>query len=198
LSRRTWSGWPGAPPSGERSRGFLFISHHLSLVARNLSLILAACVVEACTDGEAERAASEADARRRVAAESARAAEATAVPAARGRWDEAHLVERLVAAGLAPQRLDSVRAVAFMSAPVLAFQLGQSVLHVYLYADSTTRQAITGRLDPAALAPAGVPSPWPLPRGLIVNANLAAILVGGTERQRERITNAIAAGLAAP
>jgi hypothetical protein len=136
-------------------------------------------------------------ARTAVAAESAKAAAAAALPAT-SVWDEPHLVERLVQAGLAPQSLPAEKAEAYWRAPVHAYRVGTATLHAFIYPDSSTRRRVTEGLDSLSAAPKGTASPYPLPRLLILQNNLAAVLVGGTERQQERVSLAIAAGLPGP
>lgn len=133
--------------------------------------------------------------RRAAVALSDTVARTAAATPSTGRWDEGHLVERLVRGGMAPQRRDGVAAEAFMSGPVLAFSLGRAELFVYLYPDSTARRRVTDGLDPVTAAPPGRPSPYVLPRSLIVQNNLAAVLAGANERTTERVRLAIEAGL---
>ena len=133
----------------------------------------------------------------RVDAESQRAEAAAATPGT-GRWDDAQLLKRLVDAGLAPQKRDSVRAQPWMGVPVHAYQLGNATIDAYVYRDSTARKDATAKLDPVTFAPRGLPAPWGTPRDVVQNANLVAIVVGGTDRQRDRITTALAAGVGAP
>jgi hypothetical protein len=132
-----------------------------------------------------------------VAAESAKAAAAAAVPST-GKWDELHLVERLVQSGLAPQALNGEKSEPWWHVPVHAYRLGTATLHAYIFADSSARRRVTDGLDSLAIAPAGTPSPYKLPHVLVVQNNLAAVLVGGTERQQERVLLALTAGLAGP
>jgi len=151
----------------------------------------------ACESPEERRAKRAAAARTRVAAESSRASRAVAAPR-NAEWNDAQLVKRLVDAGLAPQRRDSVRGLPWMGVPVLAYRLGVATIDAYVYRDSVARRALVATLDPLTLAPRGLPSPWGTPREVVENNNLIAIVVGGTDRQRERVTTALAAGLGPP
>ena len=136
-------------------------------------------------------------ARSAVAAESAEAAIAATLPVT-GRWDEPHLVERLVRAGLAPQALAVEKAEAYWGVPVVAFRVGRATLHAFIYSDSIARHRVTDGLDSTAVAPKGIVSSYALPRLLILQDNLAAVLVGGTEQQQERVALALSAGLPRP
>lgn len=158
---------------------------------------LALITLLGCESKEARQARLVEVARIRIAAESALASSAPATPSM-GLWTEAHLVKRLVAAGLAPQRRDSVKGQQWMGVPAVSFTLGVATLEAYVYHDSTARQSIVARLDPVTLAPAGRASPWGVPRELIQNGNLLAVVIGGTDRQRDRIVTALAAGVGAP
>lgn len=162
----------------------------------SLPLVTAIAWLAACEDPQVKKARLAAESRARVEQETARAA-AAAVPAS-GLWNAAQLTKHLVDAGLAPQRRDSVRAFSWMGVPVIAYRLGDARLDAYVYHDSTARRAVAERLDPVTLAPAGVESPWGTPRELVQNGNLLGVIVGGTDRQRDRITTALAAGAGPP
>ncbi len=172
----------------------------VSMRAMHRNLLALVVLLTACED-PAVRKEREADAARtRITAESARAAAtpngATATTA--GTWTDALIAKRLVDAGLAPQRRDSIAAQPWMGAPVHAFTLGQATVHAYIYPDSAARRTAVAALDPLTLAPRGQATPWSAFRSLIENGNLAAIIDGGTDRQRDRIVTALAAGIGAP
>ncbi|MBM4193298.1 MAG: hypothetical protein FJ202_02820 [Gemmatimonadetes bacterium] len=168
-----------------------------SNMARLVLGIAVAVGVTGCESAEDRKARLASEARVRVSAESARVADAPSTPST-GQWTDAALAKRFVDAGLAPQRIDTAKARAFMGVPVHAFSLGVARVDAYIYADSTARAAAVAKLDPISAAPAGQPSPWGVPRELVIHNNLFAVVVGGTDRQRERIATAIAAGLASP
>jgi hypothetical protein len=81
--------------------------------------------------------------------------------------------------------------------PPHGYRVGNATLHAFIYADSAARLRVTAALDSLTAAPRGTTSPYGLPRILIVNNNLAAVLVGGSERQQERVSLALTAGLPA-
>jgi len=148
----------------------------------------------ACTSPEERRAQRAAVERTAVSAESARAMVARSLPAT-GKWDEPHLVERLVSAGLAPQAIAGVKGEDYWRAAVLAYRVGNATLYAYVYPDSAARRQVTDALDTLTIAPKGATGPYPIPHLLITNNNLAAVLVGGSERHQERVSNALLAGL---
>jgi hypothetical protein len=161
----------------------------------------AACVLVvalACQDPAVRKAREAEAARARIAAESSVAASAVSATPQAGRWTAALVTKRLVDAGLAPQRRDSVASQPFLGVPVLALTLGVARVDAYIYADSAARAAAVARLDPLTFAPHGRPSPWGAPREIVQNGNLVAVVVGGTDRQRDRIVTALAAGIGAP
>lgn len=161
------------------------------------ALIAIAVSLPACTSSAEKQAKAEQVARVAIAAESSVAAAATSIPS-NGKWDEPHLVERLVRAGLAPQSLQEEKGELFWKVPVLAYRLGPSVLQVYIYGDSVARKAVTSALDTLTAAPPGKTGVYPLRHIFVVQNNLAAVLVGGSDAQQERVRLALEAGLPAP
>jgi hypothetical protein len=159
---------------------------------RHLALVMIG--LAGCTSPDERRAQRASVERTAVSAESVKAAVARSLPAT-GLWDEPHLVERLVSAGLAPQAVTGARGEEYWRVPVLSYHVGSATLYAYVYADSVARRRVTDGLDTLTLAPKGLASPYPLPRIPIFNNNLAAVLVGGSERQQERVSNALLAGL---
>jgi hypothetical protein len=148
----------------------------------------------ACTSPAEKKEREAAVARSAVAVESAKAAAVAAEPLT-DKWDEPHLVERLVRSGLAPQALGGEKGESYWGVPVHAYRVGGATVRAYIFADSAARHRITDALDSLSLAPAGKTSPYPLPRLLIVQNNLAAVVLGGNERQQERVSLALSAGL---
>ncbi len=78
---------------------------------------------------------------------------------------------------------------------VVAYRVGASTLHAYIYTDSAARLRITSGLDSLNAAPPGTASPYAQPRTFVVQNNLAAVVVGGSGRQQERVALAIGAGV---
>lgn len=153
-------------------------------------------VFAGCTSAADKQAKADQAARTAIAAESTVAAAAVALPST-GKWDEPHLVERLVRAGLAPQARPAEKGEKYWKAPLLAYQVGSAMLHVYLYSDSLARKAVVATLDTVQAAPPGTTGVYPLRHILIVQNNLAAVLVGGSDAQQERVRLALEAGLPA-
>jgi hypothetical protein len=159
--------------------------------------LLALAIVCACAAPPEKQTRVEQAARAAIAAESSTAAAAAAMPST-GKWDEPHLVERLVNAGLAPRAMHDQKGEDYWKVPALAYQLGHNTLYVYLYADSLARRAVTMSLDTITAAPPGRSGVYPLRHILIAQNNLAAVMVGGSDTQQERVRLALEAGLPVP
>ena len=147
-----------------------------------------------CTSPEQRQAARAVVERSAVSAESAAAARARSLPAT-GKWDEARLVERLVSAGLAPQAIVAAPGEAYWGVPAIRIRLGNATLEAHVYSDSLARSRVTDGLDSLTIAPKGIEGRYSAPHLLITNNNLAVVLIGGSERHQERVSNALTAGL---
>jgi hypothetical protein len=163
---------------------------------KHAGLLAAMLLLTACTSAAEKQSKAEQAARTAIAAESTTAAVAASIPSD-GKWDEPHLVERLVRSGLAPQSLRDQKGEDYWKVPVHAYQIGPSVLYAYIYRDSLARRAVTAMLDTLLAAPAGKVV-YPMRHLLIVQNNLAAVMVGGSDTQQERVQLAIEAGLPVP
>ncbi len=159
------------------------------------SSVVALLLLAACSDPAAEKARAEAKARSAIDATSAQASTVAAAPVLAGLWDEPHVVERLVRAGLAPQALPQEKGERQFKTPGHVYQLGKLRLTVYIYQDSVARRAITASIDTASIGPKPVQGQEPVLHQLVIQNNLAAILIGGSERQQERVSLALSAGL---
>jgi len=166
----------------------------LACLARLARLACLACLA-GCANSGAEKAKAVAAARSAIEASAEQAASATATAVTTGLWDEPHVVERLVRAGLAPQALASEKGTPNFRVPGIVYQLGSSRLTVYIYPDSVARRAVTSVLDTTALGPKPVQGEPIVLHQMISQNNLAAVLIGGSERQQERVSLALSAGL---
>jgi hypothetical protein len=149
-------------------------------------------------DRRAEGPALDSATRAAIRAESVTASAVAARPPS-ALWDVDRVAERLVRAAVGPRRIEPPPAVPpfLAGATTAAFTVARGgEVRVFLFRDSTQRRAVTELLDPATAAPVGVPSPWPSPPLLIISGNLAAVMLGSTPVQRERVQLALEAGLA--
>lgn len=165
------------------------------ILANGLFCLASAALVAAC--GDDPRIARAAKAQREVAA-MAHSVRTVPHASATGRWDEGLLTERLVNAGLAPRADDSLPAHPRLPVAPVGLRVGKAHLLAWIFADSTVRQRVAAGIDTLTAIPKGQPNPFAEPPMFVMQNNLIAVLVGGSDRQRERVRLAIEAGLPAP
>jgi hypothetical protein len=127
------------------------------------------------------------------------ATQARTLPAT-GKWSEAHLLDRLVRAGVAPRLLaDSLwrglPEAPWMGARPLAIAAGGGLVLAWIFPDSSARRAVTDALDAETGTPPGRVVPFESPMVFVLQNNLAAVITGGTVTAQERIMLALQAGL---
>lgn len=160
-------------------------------------IVLAGLLLAACGPAEERAARAQREERGAMAAAESTARGAAALPAT-GLWTEAHVMDRLVRAGVAPRtREGAVPDAPWMGRAPLALRAGGGEVFVWIYADSAARIAVTAALDPDTGAPRGTVTPFAPPLVFLVQNNLAAIITGGTDQNIERIMLALQAGLPA-
>lgn len=161
-------------------------------------LTAAALVALAACGSPEERAAREQEAARGAMAAAEATGRQAAVLPATGLWSEAHVMDRLVRAGVAPRAHDgAVPDAPWMGRAPIALRAGGGEVFVWIYADSAARRAVTDALDADTGAPRGTVSPFAPPLVFVMQNNLAAVITGGSERNIERIMLAFQAGLPA-
>lgn len=161
-----------------------------SALAISGALLLMAC-------GDDPRVVRAAKARQEVEAV-ARQVSTTPAPPATGRWNEAQLTRRLVNAGLAPRADDSLPSHPKLPVAPVGLRVGKAHLLAWIFADSSARSRVSSTIDTLTAIPKGQANPFAEPPMFVVQNNLIAVLVGGSDRQRERVRLAIEAGLPAP
>ena len=112
-----------------------------------------------------------------------------------GKWDQPTLRQRLINAGLAPRPDDSLPSYPDYRVKPVAYRLGRAHLLAWIFADSAARARVSATIDTLTAIPKGQASPWAEPPVFVTQNNLIAVIVGGSDRQRERIRLAIEAGL---
>jgi len=164
---------------------------------RSLFLCLTVAVVTTACSSEDPRAVRAARDRRGIEAV---AQEVRAAPRASstGRWDEAQLTQRLVNAGLAPRPDDSLPAHPDFGVRPFGVRVGKAHLLAWVFADSLKRITVSVGIDTLTAIPGARVNAWAEPPMFVMQNNLIAVLIGGSERQRERVRLAIEAGLAPP
>ena len=115
-----------------------------------------------------------------------------------GRWTQPQLTQRLVSAGLAPRPDDSLSAHPDYKVKPVGFLLGDAHLLAWMYSDSLARRAVSASIDTLTAFPRDPASAWAALPMFVVQNNLIAVILGGTDRARERIRLAIEAGLPVP
>ncbi len=160
-------------------------------------LMLLAAWLIGCGDAETKAAAEQAAVRTSMDAAVTTARQAASLPST-GLWSEAHLMDRLVRAGVAPRVNASARIEApWMESRTIALLAGGGEVYAWIYADSSARRAVTEKLDSLTAVPAGSVSPYAPPMMLVTNNNIAVVIAGGRVTNQDRIVLAIQAGLPA-
>lgn len=106
-------------------------------------------------------------------------------------WDLAKVQAVFRAADLAPVTVGDSIAQPFMSASGRVLQVGDATVQVFIYGDAGARGRDTDRLDSMTVAPAGMQIMWSAPPSLIVQNNLAAVVLTRNDGLRHRIRDAI-------
>ena len=114
---------------------------------------------------------------------------------ATGSWAICAIEKRLKRAGFVATRIDGDTASrpGFSVRPV-SYTLGHGRLELFIYKDEASLATDMSAIDTLTVAPAGSSASWPSPPGLIRSGNLAAVYMGQTPRQAERLQLAITAG----
>jgi hypothetical protein len=149
----------------------------------------------ACGDPEAKRVAEQQVQRSEMAAAETTARQAASLPSD-GLWTEAHLMDRLLRAGVAP-RANAAPApdAPWMGTRAISLLAGGGEVYAWIYADSSARRAVTAAIDSLSATPIGSTSPFAPPMTFVTNNNMAVVISGGRLSNHERIVLAIEAGL---
>jgi hypothetical protein len=115
-----------------------------------------------------------------------------------GRWEECSLVRRLEQAGLAPRRRELPVRRPPLTPDGVGFDVGRGELEAYIYPSLELRQREQALLDSAAFVGASQPVSLRNEPTLIVSGNLLAVLRSASDRQRERVSDALTAGAPQP
>ena len=106
-------------------------------------------------------------------------------------WDLAKVQEALTASGIVPVTLTDSLSQPFMSAVGRVFNVAGATLQVFIYGDAGARGRDTDRLDSLTVAPAGMRILWIAPPSLVVQNNLAAIILTNDDNLQHRIRDAL-------
>ncbi len=112
-----------------------------------------------------------------------------------GKWHPCSLERRLYMAGLRMVPSDSVLRIPGIDREAHAWLAGRQSLRAVFFANEAEAEAAMAGLDSARAAPRGdVTVAWPDRPTLIRTANVVALLLGGSDRQVERVSNALLGG----
>lgn len=113
-----------------------------------------------------------------------------------GRWHACSVERRLSQSGLRPVlEPDSVGGIPGVAGEALCWRLGRQQLRVVLLADSMAARAAMDGMDSLRAAPRGDTTiMWPDRATLLRSANAIGVLLGGSDRTVERVTDALLAG----
>jgi len=107
-------------------------------------------------------------------------------------WNLEMVEGQLREAGFSVNRDPTPINLPYMSVPGIALDLGrQAMVQIYLYGDAGARGADTDSLEVSRAAPRGTPVTWRAPATLVVDNNMAAIVLTGDEAVRSRIASAL-------
>jgi hypothetical protein len=107
-------------------------------------------------------------------------------------WTPELLERRLREAKIDAQPLPPTGNHIFMSIPARSYELaGGDELQVFLYADSASRARDTAKLDRERVAPPNMMIKWRAQPSLVIDGNMAAIIITNDEARRQRLRDAL-------
>jgi hypothetical protein len=152
----------------------------------------------ACTgdgrDADSVRADSAQRAAVALSVEATRHADRPTDAGVKGMWDIVSLEKRLDLQGMVPRRIAEPVHHPFLTVSGTAYHLGNAELQAFIYESASAVARDVAKLDTVAVAPPSAPVQWPSKATLIINSNLAAILLSDDALQIERVQRALMAG----
>ncbi|HEX5577488.1 MAG TPA: hypothetical protein VFX40_03880 [Gemmatimonadaceae bacterium] len=114
---------------------------------------------------------------------------------ATGQWALCSVEKRLKRSGFVARKVEgeSPDRAGFTVKPTV-YTLGSGRLEVFLYENAAAMEKDIAALDTLTVSPPGTAPAWPSQAGLVRSGNLAAVYMGQSARQAERLTLAITAG----
>ena len=119
-----------------------------------------------------------------------RAPKDTVPGAGRLQWSLSDLQEALTRAGVSATSTGSVKQ-PFMGPTGMRYRLRDGELQAYLYADAVALARDTDKLDTVTVSPPTMKINWVMPPSLIIENNLALILLTRDPRLKEEIVRAV-------
>ncbi len=112
-----------------------------------------------------------------------------------GRWHVCSVQSRFSLAGLRVLALDSALGIPGIDVETKAWRIGGQQLRLAFFPSEAEARQAMDRMDSARAVPVGfADSPWTERATLLHNANVVAVLLGGSDRAVERASNALMAG----
>ena len=112
-----------------------------------------------------------------------------------GLWHECSVAHRLELSGLRPRVVDSLTRIAGIARKARLWQIGRQTLRAVIFETEAQASAAMASLDSARAAPRGDSTvAWPERPTIIQSVNLVALMLGGSDRQVERVSDALTAG----
>ena len=108
-------------------------------------------------------------------------------------WSSLLVEQRLRDAGIDARPLPSTGRHIFMSIPAKSYELaGGDELQLFVYPDSASRAADTNTLDVARVAPPNMMIKWRAQPTMIIDGNMAAIVITNDDARRQQLRAALA------
>ncbi len=114
-----------------------------------------------------------------------------------GKWEPCNVENRLSRAGLSFKRTENVIRYDFLQVPGIEYETPVAKIQVFIYPDQAARTADSDKLDSETASPKDKRFYYKEPAVLVTTINLTAIVITLNERQAERISDALGAGLPA-
>jgi hypothetical protein len=107
-------------------------------------------------------------------------------------WSAALVEQRLRDAGVTAQPLPPTGRHIFMSIPARSYALeGGDELQLFIYPDSAARERDTRRIDTVRVAPPDMMIKWRAQPTMIIDRNMAAIVITNDEARRQQVRDAL-------
>ena len=108
-------------------------------------------------------------------------------------WSAEVVEQRLRDAGIVARPLPPTGPHIFMSIPARSYELAEGdELQLFVYPDSAAREADTRKLDIRRVAPPNMMIKWRAQPSMLIDGNLAAIVITNDEARRQRVRDALA------
>ncbi len=112
-----------------------------------------------------------------------------------GLWHECSIAQRLELSGLRPRVVDSLTRIPGIAREARLWQIGRQTVRAVFFENEAQASAAMAMLDSARAAPLGDSTvAWSERPTIIRSVNVVALMLGGSDRQVERVSDALTAG----